>query len=92
MRWKIHRAFDRLGWSRLHEAYRSDLVSDSDEEKTSFGAIDGYLSDEFIEALTVELLSDGTYACLSGLALLESFIEFLLKVEDVLFGCRGGTD
>ena len=50
--------------------YGSDLISHSDKKKTSFGAVDGDLSDEFIKALRVQLFSDRANTSLPGLSLL----------------------
>jgi hypothetical protein len=47
-----------------------DLVSDSDEEEPPFRAVDSDLSNELIEGLWIELLSDGAdtgFTCLSFL-------------------------
>lgn len=60
--------------------YHSNLVSDSNQEESSFGAVNGNLSDQLIEALRVELLSNGTDSCLSGLSLLQSLVQLLLEV------------
>lgn len=42
------------------------LVSDPHQEEPSLPAVDGDLPDDFIEALVVELLSDGADANLFG--------------------------
>ena len=55
-----------------------DLVSDPDEEESSLGAVDCDLSDELVEALGVELFSDGADAGFSGLSALDSLFELFL--------------
>jgi hypothetical protein len=45
----------------------SVLVSNSDQKETSLSAVDGNLSDDFIETLVIQFLSDRTKANLSGL-------------------------
>lgn len=45
-----------------------DLVADSNEEETTFGAVNSDLSDELVEALGEKLLSDGADASLPGLS------------------------
>lgn len=87
-----HKGSGKTGWSAWGRGYGADLVSDSDEEQSAFSAIDGDLSDEFIETLRVEFLSDGTDACFAGLALLQSLIEFFLQVQHVLLGGGSGGD
>ena len=62
----------------LKNCYGSDLISDSDKEKSTLGTVDGDLSDQFIKALRVQLFSDGADTGLPGLSLLQSLIEFLL--------------
>lgn len=69
--------YDWMVWM-LKNCYGSDLISDSDKEKASFGTVNGDLSDQFIKALWVQLFSDGANASLPGLSLLQSLIEFLL--------------
>jgi hypothetical protein len=48
-----------------------DFISDSDKKESSFGAIDGDLSDQLIEALGVEFFSDWADTSVSGLSALE---------------------
>lgn len=68
--------------------YGPDLVSHSHQKQAPFSAIDGNLPDELVETLGIELFSDGADASFSGLPLLESLIQFLLKIKDILLGSR----
>jgi len=45
----------------------SVLVSNSDQKETSLPAVDGDLSDDFVETLVVEFLSDRTKSDFPGL-------------------------
>ena len=47
-----------------------DFITDTNEQKASFCAVDSDLPYDFIECLRVQLLSDWADACLTSLALL----------------------
>jgi hypothetical protein len=51
-----------------------NFISYSDKKESSFGAIDGDLSDQLIEALGVEFFSDWADTSVSGLSALEFVI------------------
>jgi len=51
-----------------------DLIPYSDEKESSFSAVDGDLSDQFIEALGEELFSVWANTGLTGLTALDSGI------------------
>lgn len=53
------------------------LVSHPHQQKSSFGAVNRDLSDDFVEALAEKFFSDGTDAFSSGLPMLQGFIEGL---------------
>ena len=46
------------------------LVSNSDQEETTLGTVDGNLPYDFVKTLGVQLFSNGTDACLTCLSLL----------------------
>ena len=64
----------------------ANFVSDSHQQKSTFGAVDSNLTDKFIETLGVELLSDRTNAGFTGLALLETLVQFFLQLNDIHLG------
>jgi hypothetical protein len=74
----------------LEVQYRSNLVTDSHQQQPPLCAVNRDLPDEFVEALGVQLLSDGADAGFAGLALLQPFVKFLLEVQDILLGGGGG--
>ena len=51
------------------------FISDSHEKKSSFRTVDSDLSDDLIEALAEQFLSDGTDALISCLSVFQGFIE-----------------
>ena len=60
-----------------------DFVTDTHEEEASLSAVDGDLTDQFIEALGEELLTVWADSGLSGLTALDSSIELILKIDNV---------
>jgi hypothetical protein len=50
-------------------------ISHPHEQPSSFRAIQGYLANDLVEDLRVELLADGTQSGVAGLAVLEPFLE-----------------
>jgi hypothetical protein len=68
------------------------FISDAGQQKTPLTAINGYLSDDFVETLIEEFLSYGTETDLAGLPVDESFIEFLVQLDDFYFGGGCGED
>jgi len=63
-----------------------DFVTNTDQKETSFGAVDGDLTDQLIEALRVEFFANRANAGLSCLALLKLLFELILEVHDVELG------
>ena len=62
------------------------FVSDSDQEESSFGAVNSDLPDQLVEALGVKLLSDWADAGLSGLSGLKFLVEVVLEVDHIHSG------
>mmetsp|Transcript_21082 Transcript_21082/g.46400 ORF Transcript_21082/g.46400 Transcript_21082/m.46400 type:complete len:236 (-) Transcript_21082:82-789(-) len=60
-----------------------DFISDSQQQQSTFRTNDGDLSDEFIEALRIQFLTDGTNASLTSLSLLQPFVKVLLQVHNI---------
>ena len=60
-----------------------DLVSDSQEKKTTLWQVQGHLADNLVEALGKELLSDRANAALTGLALHQLLIEHLSETSHI---------
>ena len=60
------------------------LVSHSHQKQASLWAVDGDLSDDFVEALTEQFLSNGADPFGSGLSMLQSFIERFLQSDDIV--------
>ncbi len=61
----------------------ADLVPHPEKEKPSLRTIDGYLPDQLVEALRVELLSDGADASFTSLPLLKFLIQILLQINNI---------
>ena len=59
------------------------LVSDSDQQESSLCAVDGDLSDEFVEALRVQLLPHGADSCFPRLPSLQPLLQFVLEGDHV---------
>lgn len=51
------------------------LVSDPHKEESSFGAVDGDLPGDLIEALAEEFFPDGTDALIPGLSVFKCLVE-----------------
>ena len=64
------------------------LVTDTYQQETTFGALNGDLADQLVEALSVEFLTDGAYAGLAGLACLQTLVQLILEVDNVHSSCR----
>lgn len=79
------RLIQRLVRSNRHP----NLIPDAQQKQASLGAVDGDLSDEFVEHLRVEFSSHGTNAGLPGLTLLKPAVEFLLQIDDIQAGSGG---
>ena len=69
-----------------------DLIPYSNEKESSFSAVDGDLSDQFIEALGEELFSVRANTGLTGLTSLDSGIKLVLEVDNVDLGGGLGRD
>lgn len=70
----------------------SIFVSHSDQEETPLPAVYCYLADSLIEALVVELLTDGADTNLLCSFVKETLIKFFLQLDDLYFGGRGGEN
>jgi hypothetical protein len=68
------------------------LVPDPHEQKPSLGTVYGDLPDDLVKTLTKQLLSDRTYALISGLPVLQCLLQTLLQLEYVVSGCLGVGD
>jgi hypothetical protein len=64
-----------------------DLIANSQEEEATFGLVEGHLSDDLIEALREELLSNGADAALTGLTLHKLLIELLTEACNINTSC-----
>mmetsp|Transcript_134805 Transcript_134805/g.319539 ORF Transcript_134805/g.319539 Transcript_134805/m.319539 type:complete len:201 (-) Transcript_134805:21-623(-) len=60
-----------------------NLVADAKKQQPSFSTDDGYLPDQLVEALRVQLLSNRANSRLARLALLQPFVEILLQVHHI---------
>ena len=65
-----------------------DFVTNTDQKEASFSAIDGDLSDKFIEALSEKFLTEWANTSLSSLSFLDVGIELVLQIDNV--DLRGG--
>ena len=65
----------------------ASLVSDSDKLVATLNTVKCDLSDDFIEALRVELLTNGTDTLRASSQVVQLFVKSLLKVQYV--GTRG---
>ena len=65
----------------LHSHF--DFVTDPHKKETSFGAVDGNLTNEFVESLGIKFFSDGADASLSGLSLLQFLVQLILQVDHI---------
>ena len=70
----------------------SDFIADSDQEVTSLSAVDCDLSNQFVEALNVQLLANWADAAVSGLHRLKLLLEVLPEVGHISGGGRCGRD
>ena len=64
------------------------LVPDPDEQEASLSAVDGDLTDDFVEALVEEFLTDGTKSYFSSHFVDKFFVEFLVELDDFDLGGR----
>ena len=62
------------------------FVSDSHQKHSSFRAFDGHLTDDLIEALLVEFLSDGAYAWVSEVWIRNTWLVWWLIFNRGVFG------
>ena len=65
-----------------------DLVTNTKEEQSALGQVESDLTDDLIEALGEELLTDGADATLSGLTLHKLLIKHFSQSGDI--DSRGG--
>ena len=66
-----------------------DLVTHTHQKETTLRTLDRDLADQLVEALGVELFTDGADASLASLAGLETLVQIVLEVDNVHTGCRG---
>ena len=65
-----------------------DLVTNTEEEQSALGQVESDLTDDFIEALGEELLTDGANATLSSLTFHKLLIKHFSQSGDI--DSRGG--
>ena len=70
----------------------SILVSDSDQKKSSLPAVDCYLPDNLVKTLVEQFFPHGAQTNVPRLPADKSFIKFLMQLNDLYFGGRGGED
>ena len=63
-----------------------DLVSHSNQQKSTLSAVDGDLANQLVVALGEELLTEGAYTGLAGLGTLKLQIEVVLQIDHVNLG------
>ena len=64
-----------------------DFVSDSEQQESTLGLIEGDLTDDLVEALAEELLTNGADSGLSCLSLHQLLIKELSEASDINSGC-----
>ena len=79
--WAVVKALEGL-FSHAH------LISDSKEQVTSFGTVNGDLADYLVEALTEQLFADWTDTTVTGLLRVQVLIKAFNKVDNIM--CGGG--
>ena len=60
------------------------FIPDPHQEKSSLWAIDGHLTDNFIEGLAEQFLSNRAYPLSSSLSILQGSIKFFFKMNDII--------
>lgn len=63
------------------------FVSHTHQQKAPLGAVNCNLPNYLVEALRIQLLSDGADSCFPCLSLLQLFVELILQIDDVQAGC-----
>lgn len=63
------------------------FVSHTHQQKAPLGAVNCNLPNYLVEALRVQLLSDGADSCFPCLPLLQLFVELILQIYNIQAGC-----
>ena len=69
-----------------------NLISDSDEKESSFGALNSDLTDQLIEALGVQFFTNRADSGFPGLSALDVLVQFILQIDNVDLGSGSGRD
>ena len=70
----------------------SILIPDSDQKKSSLPAVDCYLPDNLVKTLVKQFFPHGAQTNIPGLPADQSFIKFLVQLDDLYFRGRSGED